>query len=112
VADISTAHLQEMLDELEHGNRGWDLVGASFVSLASDLAREVLGLRASIGEMSVEMRRLSTAVDTADQAEARIVAWLRGQWNSAGSWGCTSGGIGALADAIERGEHDPDRGEE
>ena len=37
---------------------------------------------------------------------ARIVAWLRDEAGSAGSWGCSSGGVGALADSIERGEVD------
>ena len=66
---------------------------AHLMALAPDLAREVLRLRAE--------------QDTARADErARIVAWLRDEAGSAGSWGCSSGGVGALADSIERGEVD------
>jgi len=66
---------------------------AALFAAAPDLAREVLRLRAE--------------QDTARADErARIVAWLRDEAGSAGSWGCSSGGVGALADSIERGEVD------
>ena len=46
MTDLSTERLQGLLAELDHGRRGWDLVGTSFTAAATDLAREVLRLRA------------------------------------------------------------------
>lgn len=85
---------------------------AHVMVLVPTLAREVLRLRIVIDEMSVEMRHLSIAVDTADQAEARIMTWLRacpGFQIPKDQMRVTAADI---AGAIERGEHDPNRSEE